>query len=510
MSRPAVRDRNQLAAAVRNSGRPTLGNPVYRNEYVPADRQGAYVGADTEVNVDAGVFNSKKQVAITNEWAQILNQLAAQGQNNGSNLPFVADVDARITVDPTTGGTYVPGSDAQLASESAYGLAFVRNPAVTYRMGSKLRTDRRGSFIRVGGDAYRRLIASALAGTTAIPMEQVNKLIVQGYMYGLARVFANMGISVDASGRVQGLQNFDETALKNFYDEFLKNPDQRKVGAFAAASAARNFANTGRIVDKSTGQPLNPAAIVNAFERDGTVRNQYGWAPGSKSSKDRAGLTSHPLRRADGSAVQGPVMDPNAGECNIYGSGPGMGGYGGDEFQLRLYKGKREHRRRSSKAAYGARAGTDRSIGAPTYYCAPTKAEVVDSTRSVYQPGGSRGGDVGLANALDTIATDLNRPSVSADALAQRYADWSTDPNRSAPQFQVPSNIPGRAGKGGFALFQGARVGRAAGRQASDQFTAQQSNAFLPSQISKPAARGTAARQSPGAANASFNPFAAQ
>lgn len=518
MSR-SVRNSQQLAASVQR-GIPTLGNPVYRTEYVPADRQGAYLGADTQVNVDAGAFNSKKQVAITNEWAQVLNDLVAAGQDNGSGMAFVADIDARITVDPNTGATFVPGSAAQLNSGTALGLALVRNPAVTHGMGAKLRTDRRGNFMRVGGDKYRQLIASALSGATPIPMEQINKLIIQGFMYGLARPFAAMGIMVDTSGRVQGLQNFDETALKAFYDDNLKNPDQRRLGAFAAASVARNFANTGRIVDKRTGQPLDPAALVADYEQSGTVRGKYAWAQGSKSSKERAGLTSHPLRSADGTAVQGAVMDPNAGECNIYGSGPGMGGSGGDEFQLRLYKGKREHRRRSSKAAYGSRAGTDRSIGAPTYYCAPTKAEVIDSTRSVYQPGGSRGGNVGLGTALDAIAQNINRPEVSSQALAARYADWSTDPNRSAPQFQVPTNIPGREGKGGFALFQApqgvvdprtgkyirAPVGRAGGRQASDQYTAQQSNAALPAQYK---ARGNA-RQSPAAsaAAASFNPFA--
>jgi len=495
-------------AAARGAARqiPTLGEQVYRSVLVPEDRRGQYIGAGTEANVQQGLFNHKAQVAITPEWANILNQLRSQGQENGSPVAFEADSDARITVDPNSGLTYVPGSAAQIASGSPLGLAFVRNPAVTYGAGAGLRHDRRGAFIRVGGPEYRRVIKSVLNGATALPIEQIQKLIVQGFRYGLAPVFQQIGITP------QNFENFDDTAVRAYYDDNLKNPDQQAVGKFASASAFRNHSGAGHIIDKRTGQPVNPADLVTDFESSGSVAGKYGWSQGLKSSKQRAGLTSHPLRSMTGVAVQGPVTDPNAGDCNIYGSGPGMGGNGHDQFQLRMYKAKREHRTKSAKRAVGSRAGTDRSIGAPTWYCAGNKAEVTDPGRAVYGPGTARGGDVGLGPALNEIAADINNPNVSANALSATYTTWSTDPNRAPPQFQVPSNIPGRQGKGGFALFQAPRgvvgpdgryqrapVSKAQGRQISEQFEAQKSNQYLPQQY-KGSARGTVAP----------NPFLAQ
>jgi len=523
-----IRSAAQLQQQVRTSQIPTLGNPVRRSVLVPQDRLGQYVGADTQVNVREKLFNKKKYVEITAEWANVLNALVQQGQDNGSGMVFTADPDARITIDLANRGTFVPGSQQQVDSNSPFGLVSVRNPAATYKMGGQLRNDRQGNFIRVGGDSYRHVIASTLSGATALPMEQIAKLVVQGWKYGLAEPLSEMGIIVHSDGRVDNIQNFDASVMKAFYDDFLKNPDQRRLGGFAAASAVRNHAGAGHIIDKRTGQLANPADLVAAYEQNGSIKGRFGWADGLKSSKQRAGLTSHPLRSADGAAVQGAVMDPNAGECNIYGSGPGMGGNGHDDFSLRLYKGKREHRRKSTKAAYGSRAGVDRSIGAPTYYCAPTRAEVVDATRSVYQAGGSRGGNVGLGTALDQISQDINDPTVSAVALAKEYTAWSTDANRAPPQFRVPDNIPGREGKGGFALFQAARgtvgpdgryivppVGKTQGRAMSHQFSAQQANSLLPAGFQAAGAKprapaGSARRGATTAAPAAFNPFAPQ
>lgn len=474
-------------AGVQAERYPTLGREVYRNSFVPADRKGAYIGADTYVNKQRDDFNKKKAVVLTREWANVLNRQVQQGLDNGSGMAFEEDLDAHITVPPNGQVVaLVPGSQAQIQqvlNGAPYGLVSVRNPANTYKMlGNKYNNDRKGSFMRVGGDAYRRLLRSALTGITPLPQEKIVKLVQQGYLYGFAPAFQQMGIAVTPNG-IQGLSadTFDESVMKSYYDKYFKNPDQQNIGRFAAASLARNYANTGRVVGPN-GEALDPAKVVNEFARDGTVSGKFKWAPGYKSSKQRAGLTTHPLRTPDGTAIDGPVLDPNAGECNIYGSGPGMGGNGSDAFQLRLQKAQRQHRKKSSKAAYGARAGTDRSIGAPTYYCAPTKGEIVDASRAIYQPGGARGGDVGLANALDQIASEINNPNVSAGALAQSYAQWSTDPSKIPDQFRVPSNLPGRQGKGGFALFRAAQqnIGKQEARRIAEEQAARNANQFLP------------------------------
>lgn len=441
---------------------------MYRTVNVPADRLNAYIGADTDVNKGAGLTNTKQYVYIDNA---VANQLNAQhaSQPNGFSGPFREDLEAKISVAPN-GGLYVPGSAAQINSGSAYGLVTVRNPLQTYRMGAD--SNREGNFIRVGGPKYVEVIASTLKNPGQISNQALERLIAAGFMYGLAPVFSQFGWTY-SNGRVQGDVNaFDPKFVKAAY---MKNPEQVRLGHYAGASAARNAASQGYLRDAAN-QKIDPSSVVGSFEQNQEYSG-YHWAPEVKAGKQRRGLTSHPLRTMDGGALAGPVTDPNAGFCLVDGSGPGMGGNGQDEVQLRLQRAKRKHTSVKRSNLVGAVAN-----GPSTYYCAPSNADHINLNRKIYQAGGKRGGRDGLAADLNAISQNLGRPSVSANAVQGRFDEWANQGIRT----EVPPNLlrPDMPGfqrwatamdkKAAKANPQAAAANREAQRRANLQFKLQQ------------------------------------
>lgn len=148
----------------------------------------------------------------------IIFPAVCEGQDNGSTLPFVQDSRVKITVDATDGHTYVPGSARQIESlrlGESLGLAFVKNP-VKGRSPAE-------TWLRLGGPGYRNLLDNVIHGGEyrTITMADVSELIVQGWQYGLATPFQQMGMSVSPNRVVSNIDAYDAAILKQYYDEYL-------------------------------------------------------------------------------------------------------------------------------------------------------------------------------------------------------------------------------------------------------------------------------------------------
>ena len=470
---------------------PSLGDVVdaRRTTEMPQDVKGKYLGNNTHVNVEKGLFNTKHQVRMTAAWATALNALSntSPDQQNVTGIAFDEDMDAELTVS-RDGRHLVPGSAAQMQSPTSVGLMFIRNPVS-------------GHFIRVGGPGYTQLLVSSLLRTTNLSEVQEDKLIGQGYRYGLMVPLKGLGFKVSYKNKVYKVDTpaFDDVrdvrkVIKAYYDTHLVNPDDQVRGRFGAASLFRDHADR---TSAGTG-----AKVIADYEtHSGSIAGLgYKWKQGSNKPKDRLGLSAFPLRNADGVALDGRVnqarMRREKAHCTIAGAGPGVGGNGKDEFQFRFSRRANQHKTHSFKKAYGEPASQyiigkngkyhkTKSNVHPTYSCGPTNADVVNPSRNIYQanPGtqfhgkivrgqdraaGARAGNGSLRNDLDAISRQLQDPSVSSTALQNRYNTWK----RTAPGRDFPAEFAGD--DGGF------NRKNAVGQKAIyNQFVQQRSNQYL-------------------------------
>lgn len=433
----------------------TLGQVVNRPG-APQDVQGKYLGLGTFANANKGLFNTKESVLVDPAFANLLNQTLQQTMNQGTTgdrnfsagifgarpdgslgffVPsiqqYYPDDRARVSVPAEGRGNQVvlPGSTAarQLNAQGiAAGLAYVKNPV-----------NQTGQ-LRVGSKGYKKALVDWATGQTAGNEADMQHLLGQGAVYGLGPVFALFGIDVvpvNQGGNNpvrfrlgQGadirsvINNAQFTrAMDAFYNSYLKNPDQVKLGRYGAASLALRHADKMTTGDTGDQGNLNASnqAIMNAWQQTGSVKGAVRW--GSNNGVDysdrdnRRGITAFPLRDAQGNAVSAAQsVTPMAGDCNIYGSGPGISQNATSQgfYGTRFYKTKRNYAKKNGKAPMAQ------------YHCAFTPDNVINPDRKIYQPGGARGGQLGL----DAVLQQYGDPNFSAQDLRNRYADWIQNP----------------------------------------------------------------------------------
>jgi hypothetical protein len=420
-------------------------------DLVPADHQtGGYYGAGTEANT--GKFNSKTNVPIDAEMTVLLNELladrlsdnAAGGGNIGLYdglaegwVPFTQithyspDTLASISVlNPAIfqGVTnfadvatyFLPGSDDAVANLQnggpAIGIVTVASPAGRGRPA-------------VGGRAWQKIMQQYLDGAAFDEM-LIRHFFAQAGVYGLGDVFNSHGISINAIqvgspedegyhvlytpvfGTDSGMEG--DVPITGWLREHLrlapgvlhdiaqqhaaklKSPDMQKLGRYGAANSALRHMGEGDSVEADV------EGIRDAMARGESPRGLFTYRQGFRTPAERRGSSS-PMRSPTGEAIYSG--DKNAGYCNVYAGLPGhtgqaREGYDGYNF---YHKGK----------TY--------ADGTTSYRCGATPGYVINRHRAIYQPGGARGGNIGLTAALE-------RAGVNPQELDQEYENWTNNP----------------------------------------------------------------------------------
>lgn len=460
------------------------------------DQQGRLLGFGR-----GGVYNNKLQIPITQEVADALNnaiqndiadlQTAAatlppeqapflsaglagpigpQGQA-GYYLPglqqFYQDDRAEIFIpasadDAAAIGLVVPGSFRQLEALRAgvpAGQVVVKNP------------NNQNGYLKVGSDGWFKVISSAGQGESRASREDIENLIGQGALYGLAPVFLENNIDVepyvDANNNVRfalvapatiksvGENRKFRRNVADWYANFGVDPGLQARGRVGAATLGS--AHAGRTVGPNG--ETDPAAINqsirNRLDETGSVRGAFGWAPEFATPASRRGLTAFALVDPNTGLPLANPSDPS-GVCTFSSYGPGTNANananGKGVMGARLYKNMIRH-----------------ATGMPTYKCGPTSAYLTNPNRDVYQAGGARALANESANeALDRRGAVLDQyfterganqfvNAFNANAQSANYVQFLEDPQGTEgvdPLFTVPANQGRGFSFAGPALWQ--------------------------------------------------------
>ncbi|AJF98213.1 hypothetical protein TW95_gp1479 [Pandoravirus inopinatum] len=351
------------------------------------DQQGRLLGFGR-----GGVYNNKLQIPITQEVADALNnaiqndiadlQTAAatlppeqapflsaglagpigpQGQA-GYYLPglqqFYQDDRAEIFIpasadDAAAIGLVVPGSFRQLEALRAgvpAGQVVVKNP------------NNQNGYLKVGSDGWFKVISSAGQGESRASREDIENLIGQGALYGLAPVFLENNIDVepyvDANNNVRfalvapatiksvGENRKFRRNVADWYANFGVDPGLQARGRVGAATLGS--AHAGRTVGPNG--ETDPAAINqsirNRLDETGSVRGAFGWAPEFATPASRRGLTAFALVDPNTGLPLANPSDPS-GVCTFSSYGPGTNANananGKGVMGARLYKNMIRH-----------------------------------------------------------------------------------------------------------------------------------------------------------------------
>lgn len=469
-------------ASLRPIQEATLGLPAVQGAAAP-DQEGFMLGYGTSANARRGFFNTKQQIAITQQVANELNRVsqedanavvdgAAQGIILSTGLGGPVGPEGRFDYYLPNVNQYYQDDRAALyvpASQVNAGIGIVAPgsfrqlealqvgvPAGQVRVKSPL--NQRSGYLKVGSKGWLNMIRETARGNTQASREAVENAIGQGALYGLAQVFRNNGVNVltnvDGNGNVRFALAPGTTIeslaanpqfgrdVANWYTIYGVDPADQAKGAYGAANLALRHAN--KIVGPNGETDLQAVnqSIVDQFAQTGSARG-FGWREGYTLPGQRRGLTAFPLRDANGNPLADPT-NPN-GQCTLTGAGPGVNqtarANGNGFFGLRYYPRTRKH--------VGTGLNDAGVEAAPTFSCGPTSNYVTNLNRQVYQRGGARASanqsaieQLAERNALlnQTLPADLQNV-FSPDALAANYVQWLQNPTATEgtnPFFMVP------------------------------------------------------------------------